>query len=117
MKDRVIAFSPRHWPAVRDILNQCLCQNSATFFHVAPSLADWEQGHLPQGRLLYLDQEGQVQGWAALQPMESPKGSGGKHLCKPDSAGAGDWHYTPLFPFVQRRGIWALPLMGTNIGK
>ena len=73
MKDRVIAFSPRHWPAVRDILNQCLCQNSATFFHVAPSLADWEQGHLPQGRLLYLDQEGQVQGWAALQPMESPK--------------------------------------------
>lgn len=89
MKDRIILFSPGYWPEVRDILNRCLCQNTATFFHVAPSLEDWEQSHLPQGRLLYLDQEEQVQGWTALQPMEHPKEAEVSIYVKPERQGQG----------------------------
>lgn len=89
MKESIVAFSPRHWAQVREILTQCLHQNTATFFHTAPSLVRWEQGHLPQGRLVYLDAEGQVQGWAALQPVESPREAEVSVYVNPSSQGQG----------------------------
>lgn len=116
MKDRIILFSPGYWPEVRDILNRCLCQNTATFFHVAPSLEDWEQSHLPQGRLLYLDQEEQVQGWTALQPMEHRKEAEVSIYVNPNGNGKGLAPHSPP-PFYPAPGIWALSFVAANIGK
>ena len=64
-------FTPEHWPAAAAIYEAGIATGNATFATAAPTWADWDQAHLPHSRLVAIDDEGQVMGWAALSPVSS----------------------------------------------
>jgi len=62
-------FTPAHWPAALAIYGAGIATGNATFTTAAPSWEDWDQSHLSHSRLVALDAEGRVLGWAALSPV------------------------------------------------
>lgn len=66
--DNIIQMLPEHWEAVAAIYQHGIATKQATFQTAAPSWAEWDKGHLPQLRYVFL-QEGAVAGWAALSPV------------------------------------------------
>ncbi len=59
------------WPDVKTIYEEGIAEGDATFEQAAPSWADWDARHLPHCRLVVLDNEGRVTGWAALAPIST----------------------------------------------
>jgi len=59
---------PEDWPAVRTIYGQGIATRLATFETTLPEWPAWDQGHLPEPRLV-MRQGGEVLGWAALSPV------------------------------------------------
>lgn len=64
-------LTPEHWPAAAAIYEAGIATGNATFATAAPTWADWDQAHLPHSRLVAVDDEGRVMGWAALSPVSS----------------------------------------------
>ena len=64
-------FTPEHWPAAAAIYEAGIATGNATFATAAPTWAGWDQAHLLHSRLVAIDDEGQVMGWAALSPVSS----------------------------------------------
>ena len=60
-----------HWPAVRAIYEAGIATGNATFETQTPAWEAWDQSHLPQSRLVAVDEAGLVLGWAALSPVSS----------------------------------------------
>jgi phosphinothricin acetyltransferase len=65
-----IAIAPMiaaHWPEVARIYAEGIATGDATFETEVPSRAAWDADHLPDQRLVALE-DGAVAGWAALCP-------------------------------------------------
>jgi L-amino acid N-acyltransferase YncA len=60
---------PEHWPRVRAVYLEGVATGQATFETEAPEWGRWDSSHLPFARLVALDAEGRVKGWAALSPV------------------------------------------------
>ncbi len=61
---------PGDWPAVKKIYEEGITTGQATFEKEAPDWSAWDQGHLPEGRLVLAEEE-EILGWAALSPVSS----------------------------------------------
>lgn len=59
------------WPRVRDIYVAGIATGNATFQTTAPTWEAWNAGHLASCRLVAVDADGRVEGWAALSPTSS----------------------------------------------
>lgn len=66
---KIISLGAGHWPAVKAIYEEGIATGHATFASEAPAWADWDRGHLAHSRLVVLDDEGVVAGFAALSPV------------------------------------------------
>jgi L-amino acid N-acyltransferase YncA len=59
------------WPAVAAIYAEGIATGQATFETEVPAWERWDTGHLPEHRLVAVDADGVVLGWAALAPISS----------------------------------------------
>jgi len=57
------------WTEVRRIYAEGLRTGLAAFATNAPQWESWDRGHLRLGRLVALDSERRIVGWAALTPV------------------------------------------------
>jgi L-amino acid N-acyltransferase YncA len=64
------AMVGKDWPQVLQIYREGISTGNATFETDAPSWEMWNSGHLPDCRLMALENS-QVLGWAALSPVSS----------------------------------------------
>lgn len=60
-----------HWEAVATIYQEGIATGDATFQTTVPTWDSWNQSHTAHSRLVALDENGVVQGWAALSPVSS----------------------------------------------
>lgn len=60
-----------HWEAVAAIYQEGIATGDATFQTTVPTWDSWNQSHTAHCRLVALDENGTVQGWAALTPVSS----------------------------------------------
>ena len=65
----VRAMKPEDWPSARAIYQAGIDTGDATFETVVPSWGDWTRSHLAGHRLVAVDTDGRVVGWAALSPV------------------------------------------------
>lgn len=65
----VVPLEAEHWPAVRSIYLDGIATGNATFEIDAPTWEAWDAGHLPNLRLVALNDAREVIGWAALSPV------------------------------------------------
>jgi phosphinothricin acetyltransferase len=65
----VASFEPAHWDAARRIYLEGIATGNATFETDAPTWEAWDRGHLEGLRVVALDDDGDVVGWAALSPV------------------------------------------------
>jgi phosphinothricin acetyltransferase len=70
MNIEMVAMTPAHWPAVREIYREGLATGDASFETRLPSWDEWDTAHLAAARLVALDADG-VMGWAALTPVSA----------------------------------------------
>jgi L-amino acid N-acyltransferase YncA len=58
-----------HWPVAKAIYEAGIATGHATFATDASAWEEWDQGHLAHCRLVALDDQQRVLGWAALSPI------------------------------------------------
>jgi len=63
----IAPMTEAHWPEVAAIYAEGIAAGDATFETEVPPWSDWDADHLPDQRLVAL-QDGVVVGWAALSP-------------------------------------------------
>jgi L-amino acid N-acyltransferase YncA len=59
---------PAHWPAVKNIYEEGIATDNATFQTAAPGWEEWDAAHVKNLRLVAVLNE-RVLGWAALTPV------------------------------------------------
>lgn len=64
-------MSAGDWPRVRAIYEEGIATGNATFQTAAPAWEAWDTGHLASCRLVAMESDGAVVGWAALAPTSS----------------------------------------------
>jgi phosphinothricin acetyltransferase len=62
-------LQPQHFEAVKQIYALGIATGIATFQANVPVWEEWDESHLKTGRLVALDEDGHVLGWAALTPV------------------------------------------------
>jgi len=65
----IAELKPSHYTAVKEIYEQGIATGNATFQTEAPSWEDWDKSHLSSCRLVALNEDESVAGWAALTPV------------------------------------------------
>lgn len=63
---RIVRLQRAHWPAVAEIYGEGIRTGHATFETAVPTWEEWDRGHLDDHRLVAVDDEEVVLGWAAL---------------------------------------------------
>jgi L-amino acid N-acyltransferase YncA len=58
-----------YWSAVRDIYEEGIATGNATFQSSAPTWDEWNSSHAEKARIIAVDDNGEVLGWAALTPL------------------------------------------------
>ena len=58
-----------HYSIVKEIYELGIATGNATFQTEAPSWEIWDQEHLTKGRLIAIDENNKIVGWAALTPV------------------------------------------------
>lgn len=78
MEFAIKAFENSDWDAAREIYRQGLETGQATFETEPPTFSDWDNGHLPFGRIaaVSLSNESLI-GWAALSAVSKRKAYSG----------------------------------------
>ena len=103
-----------HWPQVKAIYEQGLATGHATFETQAPTWETWDVGHLAHSRLVAVDTNDQVLGWAALSPVSGRCVYGGVaevSVYVADAArgqGVGRQLLAALVAESEKNGIWTL---------
>ncbi|NOT77187.1 MAG: N-acetyltransferase [Cyclobacteriaceae bacterium] len=69
MTMKIISMQPEHWDQVKTIYEQGIATGHATFQTSAPEWDEWNESHLAKGRLIAIDENSNVLGWAALTPV------------------------------------------------
>src|ERR1051326_7809049 len=101
------------WEQVRTIYLDGIATGQATFETCAPSWEQWDQAHLPFGRLI-ARQPDTIVGWAALSAVSQRSVyAGGAEVSVYVSAssrvsGLGSKLLTALIDESERNGIWTL---------
>jgi phosphinothricin acetyltransferase len=62
-------LQPQHFEAVKQIYALGIATGIAAFQANVPVWKEWDESHLKTGRLVALDEDGHVFGWAALTPV------------------------------------------------
>jgi L-amino acid N-acyltransferase YncA len=65
----IVSMTPEHWPAVERIYAAGIATGHATFESAPPSWEAFDAGKLPDHRLVALDENGRVVGWAAASAV------------------------------------------------
>jgi L-amino acid N-acyltransferase YncA len=65
---KIAVLGPEHWDAVARIYAEGIATGNATFETAVPAWEAWDEAHLPDLRLVALD-DGEVAGWAAMSPV------------------------------------------------
>ncbi len=104
---------PEHWPEVAAIFQAGIESRNATFETVTPSWEEWDRAHLPDLRLVAVD-DGRVRGWAALSRVSSRACYAGvaevSVYVAPDTAGRGVGRtlLDALIARAEDAGIWTI---------
>lgn len=107
------AMTAADWPAVRAIYEAGVATRNATFESTAPTWPEWDSSHLPEHRLVAVD-DGQVAGWAALSPVSDRCVYGGvaenSVYVHPDhwGRGVGRVLLDALIVSAESGGIWTI---------
>ncbi|MCR2827053.1 GNAT family N-acetyltransferase [Microbacterium sp. zg.Y909] len=64
-------MTPGDWPEVAEIYREGIEDGEATFETRVPSWHDFDAGKLPEMRLVAVDDDGRVLGWAAAAPVSA----------------------------------------------
>lgn len=65
----ITPFGRQDWKSVRAILADGLSTGIAAFRLTPPLWRDWDQSHLPIGRIAARAADNRMLGWAALSPV------------------------------------------------
>lgn len=90
----VVPLTAAHWPAVEEIYAAGIAGGDATFESSTPSWEAFDASRLAEHRLVALDHDGVVVGWAACSPVSS----------RPVYAGVVE-HSVYVAPSAQGRGV------------
>jgi L-amino acid N-acyltransferase YncA/uncharacterized protein (DUF952 family) len=107
-------MTPPDWPAVRAIYEEGIATGDATFQTEAPSWDEWDAGHLPECRLVSLDDADTIVGWAALSRVSSRCVYAGVAevsvyvAASARGTGIGRPLLEALVAASERRGLWTL---------
>jgi phosphinothricin acetyltransferase len=107
------SLSPPDWPAVRAIYEEGIATGHATFQAEAPTWEQWDAGHLPVCRLVFVG-AGAIAGWAALSQVSSRRVYAGVAevsiyvAANQRGAGVGSQLLEALVAESERQGIWTL---------
>lgn len=66
-----IAINHEDWISVARVYKQGIETKCATFQIEVPDFSSWDKGHLRIGRIVAVDENADVIGWAALSPISS----------------------------------------------
>jgi L-amino acid N-acyltransferase YncA len=66
---KIVDLEASHYLAVKKIYEHGIATGNATFQTEAPAWEEWDKGHLATCRLVALDENQKVMGWAALTPV------------------------------------------------
>jgi len=102
------------WPSVRAIYEAGIATCNATFETSAPGYAAWDASHLAEHRLVAVDMDGVVTGWAALSAVSDRCVYAGvaenSVYVHPDhrGSGIGQMLLAALIEGAEHAGIWTL---------
>jgi L-amino acid N-acyltransferase YncA len=66
---KIVALKSTHYTAVKEIYEHGIATGNATFQTEAPGWDEWDKSHLANCRLVALNEDESVAGWAALTPV------------------------------------------------
>ena len=67
MKFRELAIED--WQQVKDIYEEGISTGNATFQTAAPTWEEWDSSHVKNSRIVAVDEDNNILGWAALTPV------------------------------------------------
>jgi phosphinothricin acetyltransferase len=67
----ITELKEKHYTFVKDIYLQGIATHNATFQTKAPGWDEWDKGHLQHSRIIAVDENNAVIGWAALSAVSS----------------------------------------------
>ena len=111
---RIRDLRPEDWPEVAAIYEAGIRTGNATFDTAAPAWEAWDGSHLPDQRLVAVDDGGVVVGWAALAPVSERCCYAGvaedSVYVSPDARGRGVGRalLEALIERAERAGIWTI---------
>lgn len=68
---RIRLMNHEDWISVARIYKQGIETKCATFQTAVPDYSSWDKGHLKIGRIVAVDEDANLMGWAALSPISS----------------------------------------------
>ncbi len=66
---QIIPMTAAHWPQVKTIYENGIATGNATFQTSAPEWDEWNSSHVKNCRLVAIDDNQAILGWAALTPV------------------------------------------------
>lgn len=111
---RVSALTAEHWPEVERIYAAGIATGHATFEAEPPTWEEFDDSKLPDHRLVALDAQGRVLGWAAATPVSDRCVYAGvvEHSVYVDPTaqgrGAGRLLLDALIASTEVAGIWTI---------
>jgi L-amino acid N-acyltransferase YncA len=107
-------MAEQDWPSVKAIYEAGIATGNATFETSAPRYAAWDASHLAEHRLVAVDMDGVVTGWAALSAVSDRCVYAGvaenSVYVHPDhrGSGIGQMLLAALIEGAEHAGIWTL---------
>ena len=111
---KVIPMTAEHWPAVERIYAAGIATGHATFESAPPTWEAFDAARLPAHRLVAVDEDGSVRGWAAAVPVSDRCAYAGviEHSVYVDPAaqgrGIGRALLAALLEKARAEGIWTV---------
>lgn len=111
---RLRAMTADDWPEVLAIYETGMATRNATFETTAPTWEQWDESHLAVNRLVAVEEDGTITGWAALSPVSDRCAYAGvaenSIYIRPDRSGHGVGRLLleALIRGAESSGIWTI---------